>query len=77
MRLYFVAFAMSCEIPLMVAHRLFPHQTSFLPLGGDDFVQLAILMMVAWFFVDLERITTESLVVVIRTIRRWKKGRHD
>jgi hypothetical protein len=75
MRLWFVAFAMACEIPLMVAHRLFPQHTPYLPLGGDEFIQLAILMLMAWFFAELTALASESLTFIIRTIRRWKKDR--
>jgi hypothetical protein len=77
MRVWLVAFAMSCEIPLMVAHRLFPNQTPFLPLGGDEFIQLMILMSMAWFFVDLRKFAAESLTVIIRTIRYWKKEKDE
>ncbi len=74
MRLWFVAFAIACEIPLMVVHRLFPDATGFLPLGGDEFTQLAILVLMAVFFEELSKLLAESLKTVLRMIRRWKKG---
>jgi hypothetical protein len=48
--LMFAAF----EFPLMVARKLFPKTASFLPLGGDEFTQLAILLM-SGIFVELCR----------------------
>jgi hypothetical protein len=73
MRLWFVAFAVACDIPLQVAHKLFPHQTPFLPLGGEEFTQLAILVLTAVFFEELNAFMIESLRYLIRTVRRLKK----
>ena len=77
MRLWFVAFAVACEIPLMVAHRLFPHHTSFLPLGGDHFTQLAIMVLMGLFFDELAKLISESVRTVLRIVRHRKKGRGE
>jgi hypothetical protein len=77
MRLWFVAFAVAAEIPLMVAHRLFPNHTEFLPLGGDEFTQLSVLVLMAIFFEELCSLASESLTYLSRMIRKNKKDRHD
>jgi hypothetical protein len=37
-------------LPLLVARELFPKTEGYLPLGGTDFKQCAILLMMATFF---------------------------
>jgi len=37
------------EFPLLVARKLFPKTAGVLPLGGDEFSQLAILVMSGLF----------------------------
>jgi hypothetical protein len=44
----FAAF-MALELPLLVIRKLFPQTESVLPLGGDEFNQVAILLMMALF----------------------------
>jgi hypothetical protein len=44
-----LAFFLALELPLLVVHRLFPQARRFLPLGGDEFSQLAILLMTGVF----------------------------
>jgi hypothetical protein len=73
MRLVFVAFAVACDIPLAVAHKLFPQSTPYLPLGGDEFTQISILVLMAVFFEECVRLIGESLHVLLRIIRRLKK----
>ena len=73
MRPWFVAFAVACEIPLMVIHRLLPDTTDYLPLGGDDFTQLAILMLMAASVEELSKLISESVKTIIDMIRRWKE----
>ena len=43
-----LAFGMALEMPLHVVRKLFP-QVNFLPLGGDEFNQAAILLMISFF----------------------------
>jgi hypothetical protein len=73
MRLMFVAFAVACDIPLVVAHKLFPQSTPYLPLGGEEFTQLAILVLMAVFFEEFVEIVGESLRIFVRMIQRIKK----
>lgn len=44
-----IGLAVACEIPLLVARRLFPRTAGYLPLGGDDLTQLGILVLTAVF----------------------------
>jgi hypothetical protein len=75
MRVWFVAFAFVCEIPLMVIHRLIPDITDYLPLGGDDFTQLAILTLMAAFVEEMRKLIGESVKAITDMIRRWKEER--
>ena len=63
------AFFMAFELPLLVARKLFPATASFLPLGGDEFNQAAILLMIA-LFVNLFAAVATSLT------RGVRKGRN-
>jgi hypothetical protein len=73
MRLMFVALAIACDIPLRVAHKLFPESTPYLPLAGDEFTQLAILVLTAVFLQELKALVRESLRSFLRMIRRLRK----
>lgn len=48
MSLLVLVFA-SFELPLLVIRRLFPKTKRVLPLGGDEFSQLAILVILGLF----------------------------
>jgi hypothetical protein len=48
-----IALAVACEIPLLIARRLFPRLGAVLPLGGDDLTQLGILALTALFLGQL------------------------
>jgi hypothetical protein len=73
MRLFFIAFAVACDIPLKVAHKLYPN-TGILPLGGDDFTQLAILVLMGFFFEEIAGIFSKMLTKIHRMIRANRKG---
>jgi hypothetical protein len=65
----FIAFAAVCEIPLLVARRLFPQTADILPLGGDDFTQLAILVLMGVFL----QLTAEAVLGLRKNLAKAKR----
>jgi hypothetical protein len=68
MHIAIYAFCASLELPLLALHKIFPQTHGYLPVGGDEFSQMAILLMTA-FFISQVILITQS---VIKAIRRKK-----
>jgi len=51
--------------------------TGFLPLGGDEFTELAILVLTGVFFEQIREICSKVLAKIHRMIRRNRKADDD
>jgi hypothetical protein len=53
-----IEFWLLLALPLLVVRQLFPQTAAYLPLGGSDFNQNAILLMIAVFICGALKFST-------------------
>src|ERR1700732_2673718 len=61
------------ELPLLVVRKLFPQTEGILPLGGDEFTQVAILVMSALFTAQVVWLGHHSA----KFVQRFRQRKND